>query len=82
MSHTLEHMRMTAQLGNAYLNGKELSVMSGMALDEAQGLLNAYSLMGLLQVATETVVPVPVAPPPVETTRTGLFGRLRQKLGL
>jgi hypothetical protein len=84
LSHSLDHMRMTAQLGNAFLNAEELSVLSGMSRDETQRLLNAYSLMGLLQISVEARAAASAVAPtqPNTPAPTGLFGRLRKKLGL
>lgn len=51
--HTLTQMRMTAMLGNMYLNAAELAVAADVDEIEAQSLLNAFSLMGVLNCIAE-----------------------------
>lgn len=78
-AHTLSQMRMTAMLGNVYLSADELAVAAAVELGEAQSLLNAFSLMGILQTSLE----VPAVAPVVEAVpQRGLFDRLRERLGL
>ena len=59
---TLSQMRMTAMLGNVYLTAAELAIAAGVEETQAQGVLNAFSLMGILQsTATLETVPPPCA---------------------
>lgn len=82
INHTMEDMRMTALLGNTYMNAVELSSASGIKLEAATRLVNAYSLMGLLQVAVQETSPVPIPTAPAKSKSSpGLFSRLFKKLG-
>jgi hypothetical protein len=78
-AHTLTQMRMTAMLGNVFLTADELAVAAGVELDEAQSLLNAFSLMGILQTSGQEL---PVTPVVEAVPQRGLFDRLRERLGL
>lgn len=78
-AHTLTQMRMTAMLGNVFLTADELAVAADVELASAQSLLNAFSLMGILQTSSEAAVAVPVVAP---VASRGLFDRLRERLGL
>jgi hypothetical protein len=49
----LTQMRMTAMLGNMYLNAEELAAAAEVDQTEAQALLNAFSLMGVLTCMAE-----------------------------
>jgi hypothetical protein len=83
INHTMEDMRMTALLGNTYMNAFELATAAGAKIDAANRLLNAYSLIGLLQVSVEkneAAAPVP-AKPAEDKAKSSLFSRLFKKLG-
>lgn len=73
---SLEQVRMTAMLGNVAATPAELADAVGVPVGEAQRLINAYSLMGILRSAPAEAAPV-AQPTPVR----GLLGRLRQRLG-
>ncbi len=81
-AHTLTQMRMTAMLGNVFLNAQELATAAGTEISEAQRLINAFSLMGILQRSGEISAPAVVPASPETTEARGLFGRLRDRLGL
>ena len=59
--NTLTQMRMTAMLGNVYLNADELAVAAGVDVMQAQSVLNAFSLMGILH-ASGTLSAGPAVP--------------------
>ncbi|MBC2666007.1 hypothetical protein H7F51_10755 [Novosphingobium flavum] len=86
IAYQLDHMRMTAMIGNAYMNPRELAGACGAPFDSAQRMINAYSLMGLLQTSPQvSAPPVALSPPPGQeppAAKAGLFARLRQKFGL
>ncbi|MGL4340085.1 MAG: hypothetical protein ACRCSP_06660 [Rhodoglobus sp.] len=63
LNHTFDHMRMTAQIGNSSLNAGELATAAHSEHTAVQRMINAYSLMGILQVSEET-------PPATPTTST------------
>jgi hypothetical protein len=79
-AHTMRQMHMMAILGNAYLSAVELADMAGVDESEAQRLINALSLMRILEHSIE--VPAAVVAEPETTKRESLFTRLRAKLGL
>ncbi len=82
LNHAVADMRIAAAIGNCFLNAAELSSAAGIAPDVATRTLNAYSLMGLLEIQTDrTAAPVIITPPPAEKSG-GLFSKLRMKLGL
>jgi hypothetical protein len=73
---TAEEVRMTALLGSGSYSATDLALDGGVSAADAQRLINAFSLMGILySVAGE---PEPVRPP---AARGGLFRRLRDRLG-
>ena len=80
IDHTPEQMRMTAMLGGAPMTAQELAASAGVELGDAQQLVNALGLLGLLREVpiTESDAPVIVAEAP--TQRKGLFARLRARL--
>jgi hypothetical protein len=79
-SHTMNHVRMIAVLGNAYASAAELAAFAGVPLADAQRLINALSLMGILTRSSE-VPAAPVVPETAAAKRQSLFGRLRKRLG-
>lgn len=79
-AHTMRQMHMMAILGNAYLSAAELAAMAGVDESEAQKLINALSLMRILEHSEEA--PAAVVAEPEESRRESLFTRLRAKLGL
>ncbi|RVQ69487.1 hypothetical protein EKN06_04775 [Croceicoccus ponticola] len=82
LNHAVADMRAAAAIGNCFLNAAELSAAAGITPEAATRTLNAYSLMGLLEIQTDrTAAPVVFAPPP-ERASGGLFSKLRSKLGL
>ncbi len=85
---SMDQLRMIAMLGNAALTPQELADAAGATLDEPRRLLNAVSLMGIL-VHEPRVDTVPPALPAAASSAvaaphapTGLFRRLRDRLGL
>ena len=74
---TPDEVRMTALLGSGYFTASQLALQSGVTTTEAQRLLNAFSLMGILHSVVGE--PEPVRPP---AARSGLFRRLRDRLGI
>lgn len=73
---TLDQVRMTSMLGNGYATPADLAGAAGVTLGEAQRMLNAFALLGILRVA-----PVDgVAPQISRAPRRGLFSRLRERL--
>jgi hypothetical protein len=78
-SHSMRQMHMMAMLGNAYLSASELAAHAGVEESEANRLINALSLMRILNYSLETAAPA-VAQIPV-AKRQSLFGRLRARLG-
>ena len=80
LDHTIDQMRMVAMLGNISLSVEQLAEAADVELAVAQRLVNALSLMGVVESAIETHArPVDEAPTPVPAR--GLFSRLRAKLG-
>jgi hypothetical protein len=77
-AHTMRQMHMMALLGNAYVSTSELAKLAGVHESEAQSLINALSLMRILNYSTEASA-AKVAPGAVK--RQSLFGRLRKRLG-
>ncbi|MGV8886271.1 MAG: hypothetical protein ACOH1T_11890 [Microbacteriaceae bacterium] len=79
-AHEPDDVRMTALLGTAPYSTTELAAAAGVDIVDAQRLLNALSLMGLVR---ETPVEASAAPPPPPVTERprGLFSRLRARLG-
>ncbi len=80
----MDQMRQTAMLANGDFTIEQLAAYSGRSLEPTRTLVNALSLMGALTVAPpEVVIPAaPVVPTPAPAPETGLFGRLRERLGL
>lgn len=80
----MDQMRQTAMLANGVFTIEQLAGYSGRSIEPTRTLINALSLMGALTVAPpEYVTPVmPVAPVAATVSETGLFGRLRERLGL
>jgi hypothetical protein len=79
-SHTMSHVKMIAVLGNAYVSTDELAKYTGVALTDAQRLVNALSLMRILSRSAEAPAAA-VVPETAATKRQSLFGRLRKRLG-
>ena len=77
---TLDQMRMTATLANAFLSAQELAVNTGSDEADAQRLINALSLLGILESSTaERSVTAEPQSEVAETSRS-FFGRLREKV--
>jgi len=79
-SHDMSQVKMIAVLGNAYVSTQELAGYTGVAVAEAQRLVNALSLMRILARSAEAPAAV-VAPESAAAKRQSLFGRLRKRLG-
>lgn len=79
-AHTMRQMHMMAILGNAFLSVSELAAMAGVAESEAQRLINALSLMRIIEHSTD--VPAVEVAETESGKRESLFTRLRTKLGL
>ena len=81
LEFTVEQMKLTAILANLSLTPSELAATAHTSLGDAQRVINALSLMGIL---VET--PVSQMPALPQFTRrepapAGLFARLRERLG-
>jgi hypothetical protein len=80
--HTMQQMQMMAVLGNTFVSTAELATISGVLESDAQRLINALSLMGILtRTSTEPETTVTVAAPTAASKRQSLFVRLRKRLG-
>jgi len=77
---SLDHVRMTAMLGNGYASAAELAATAGVELAVARSTLNAFGVVGILRGAPEATPEAPLDPAPVAQSR-GLFARLRDRLG-
>jgi len=78
MRHTVDHMRLTALLGNGWFTVRELATAAGVPEGDASAIVNALSLMGVLEsVPSEEGV----AAPEIAPSRGGLIQRLRARLG-
>ena len=78
----MDQMRQTAMLANGEFTIEQLAAYSGRSIEPTRTLVNALSLMGALTVAppqVEVPTPAAIAEPAPET---GLFARLRERLGL
>lgn len=82
MDHTVEHLQLTAMLGQAHLSIEELASASQAHYVSATRIINAFSLMNILQIIDAPATPPAPREPAAETKVTGLFGRLRKRLGL
>jgi hypothetical protein len=74
-------IRMFAALANAHLSPAELASVAGTDGAAARRVINALTLMGVLDTSSHVPPPQPAATT-TKTTTTGLFGRLRRRLGL
>jgi hypothetical protein len=79
-THDLSQVQMIAVLGNGYASAAELAAFAGVPLEKAQRLINALSLMRILNRSAEAPAPA-VAPPTAAEKRESLFARLRKKIG-
>jgi len=79
-SHNMSHVKMIAVLGNANASTAELAAFAGVEEPEAQRLINALSLMGILSRSSEAPAAT-MAPQTAAAKRQSLFGRLRKRLG-
>jgi hypothetical protein len=82
LDHTMDQMRMIAMLGNITLSVEQLAVAADVPLAHAQRLVNALSLMGVLESAVEARAAANAQAVPPASGHRGLFSRLREKLGL
>lgn len=80
LDHSIDQMRMIAMLGNIALSVEQLAEAANVELGQAQRLVNALSLMGVLESAVEARAAARVAVAP--SAHRSLFSRLRDKLGL
>lgn len=81
LRHSIDQMRMIALLSNSSLGPSELASAVQTSPAEAQRLINALSLMGILRVSAES--PAPLTRPRAATAQEpSLFQRLRKRLGL
>jgi hypothetical protein len=79
-SHNMSHVRMIAVLGNANATTAELAAFAGVEEAEAQRLINALSLMGVLSRSSDAPAAT-MAPQTAAVKRQSLFVRLRKRLG-
>ena len=82
LEHTVDQMQMIALLGNVALSVDDLAVTAGVPIAQAQRLINALSLMGVLESAVEARIASRAQPAAATSTPRGLFSRLRAKLGI
>jgi hypothetical protein len=66
----------TAMLGSVFADATELAAATHGRVEDAQRMINAYSLIGILR----STAAVDVAPPLVIPATRGLFRRLRDRL--
>lgn len=78
--HHMDHIRMTALLSNGWFSVFELADATGVLPGEAQRLINAFSLMGVVS-ATATAEATQVQRGALDEPRS-LFRRLRDRLGI
>ena len=78
-AHTIRQMHMMAMLGNAHVSASELAAFAGVDESEAQRLINALSLMRIVSHSVDT--PAPELIEAVAVQPSGLFARLRARLG-
>lgn len=74
----IDEVRMLATLAHAHASPAELAASAGCELSTAQRLVNALSVIGILDASSEAPTPQRV---PVRTNQRGLFRRLRERLG-
>lgn len=85
ITYQMDHMRMTALIGNAFMNAQEMADAAGVPIETAVRMVNAYSLMGLLQTAVvqQPAVAINTQQQPLASRSVnGFFSKLRDKLGL
>jgi len=82
LEHTVDQMQMIALLGNVALTVDELAATAGVPVAQAQRLVNALSLMGVLESAVESRIAAHAQPAAATSTHRSLFSRLREKLGI
>jgi len=80
LAHSIDQMRLTAQIGSRLHSVDEMAAATGVERAAAQALINALSLMGILHSAP--AVAGGAAAPVASSPATGLFARLRRRLGL
>jgi hypothetical protein len=80
---TLDQVRMTAMLGNAFATADELAAAAHTPPTDARRLVNAFSVTGILRrSAGAPALEAAAAPAAAEASRSsGLFSRLRDRLG-
>ena len=79
---TLDQVRMTAMLGNAFATADELAAAAHTPPADARRLVNAFSVAGILRrtSAAPALEPVPPAQGG-DASHSGLFSRLRERFG-
>lgn len=82
LDHSIDQMRMIAMLGNIALSVEQLAVAADVELAHAQRLVNALSLMGVLESSVEARAAANAVVVPRASSHRSLFSRLREKLGL
>ncbi|GAB3411300.1 hypothetical protein GCM10027515_32670 [Schumannella luteola] len=80
LTHHMDHIRMAAALANAHYTADELAAAAGTDRSSAQRLINAFTLMRVVEASAVAAVPVTV-PERADAPRS-LFRRLREKLGM
>jgi hypothetical protein len=84
LSLTLDQVRMTAMLGNAFATSDELAAAARTPPADARRLVNAFSTTGILRRssgAPPLELPDPTPAAPASTRTGGLFSRLRERWG-
>lgn len=79
-THSFDHMRMTAQLGNGFATVDELTQTARTEPEAAQRMINAYSLLGILRIGEPDVVRAPRSSPVGRVS--SLISRLRSTWGM
>ncbi|TPW72286.1 hypothetical protein [Schumannella sp. 10F1B-5-1] len=80
LAHHMDHIRMSAALANGFHTADELAKAAGTDRSAAQRLINAFTLMRVVEASMTAAVPVTAAAS-ADAPRS-LFRRLREKLGM
>ena len=81
LAHSVDQLRLTATIGSRLHSVDEMAAAADIDRPVAQALINAFSLMGILHSAPPLAGPatLPIA---AAASGSGLFARLRRRLGL
>lgn len=81
ISVTLDQVRMTAMLGNAFATADELAAAAHTPPADARRLVNAFSVTGILRRSSGAPALGSMPAHPAAAASSGLFARLRERLG-